>query len=192
MKNKKTILGMIIFLFAITGICSIQKVSADSWNDVEISHLSYVYVGTYTLEYKDELILLVSSSGDINVYIMDANQFSTLQDSLGVTWEYHIRWKDISYLDYTFLIQEDGAYYVVLYNKNLVYKRIVDFSINIDYYYDPIDPIDPINEPTENYLWNLLLFIVIPIVAIVLVVAVPIILIRRHKRKTPKEVIVQV
>jgi len=191
MKNKKIMFGMIIFLFAITGICSIQNVSADSWNDVEISHLSYVYVGTYTLEYKDELELYVSSSGDINVYIMDANQFSTLQNSGGLIWEYHMRWKDISYLDYIFLVQEDGAYYVVLYNKNLIFKRIVDFSVNIDYYYEPYDPpYDPTDEPTENIFWNLLLFIVIPIVAIVLVITIPIILIRRHKKKTPKEVVI--
>lgn len=191
MKNKKIILGIMVFLFAITGICSVQNVSADSWNDVEISHSSYVYAGVYNLEYKDELNLYVSSSGNINVYIMDANQFSILQDSLGTVWEYHMRWKDITYLDYTFIIQQDGAYYVVLYNKNLIYKRTVDFSINIDYYYEPYDPpYDPTNEPTENYLWNLLLFVVIPVVAIILVIAVPIILIKRHKKKTPKEVVI--
>ncbi len=190
MKNRKMVFGTILLLFVLTGICSIQNVVADSWTDVEISHSSYVYVGTYTLEYKDELNLYVSSSGDINVYIMDANQFSILQDSLGTVWEYHMRWKDITYLDYTFIIQQDGAYYVVLYNKNLIYKRIVDFSINIDYYYEPIDPVDPIDTPTENYLWNLLLFIVIPIVAIILVIVVPIIIIKRHKKKTPKEIVI--
>lgn len=190
MKNKKIVIGTILLLFAISGICNVINVSADSWNDVEISPLSYLYVNTDTLEYKDELELYVSSSGIINVYIMDASQFSTLQSSGGLIWEYCVRWKDMTYLEYTFSIPTDGIYYVVLYNKDILFKRTVDFSIIIDYYYEPFDPFDPDFEPTKNILWELLLFVVIPIVAIVLVITIPIILIRRHKRKASKEDVV--
>lgn len=186
MKNNKIIFGIIV-LFAITGIYSIQNVCADSWNDIEISPSSYMYVNPYTLEYKDELKLSVSSTGTINIYIMNAEQFSTLQDSGGLIWEYCMRWKDTTYLTYTFLIQEDGVYYVVLYNKNLVYERIVDLQINIDYYYEPYDP----PNLSDRYLlerlfwWSLIIFVPIGIVVIVAVV-----LIKKHKRKAPKEVIV--
>jgi len=182
MKNKKTIFGTILLLFAITGICNIPNVSADSWNDVEIHHSSYIYV-SYTLEYKDELNLYVSSSGTINVYIMDANQFSTLQNSGGLIWEYHVRWKDVTYLDIRFIVQENNVYYVVLYNKNLIFKRTVDFSITIDYYYEP----DPYVEPTpENFFLGWLLFIIFPIIVIAVIVAV---VVRKRKRKITEEVI---
>ena len=187
MKNKKTICGTILLLFVISGLCGVVNVSADSWNDVEISPLSYVYVSTDTLEYKDELMLSVSSSGTINIYIMDASQFSTLQSSGGLIWEYCVRWKDTTYLEYTYLVQEDGVYYVVLYNKNILFGRTVDFSITIDYYYEPFDPFDPDDNPTETFLWNLLIFVVVPIVAIVLVITIPIVIIRKHKKRTPKE-----
>lgn len=189
MKNKKIVIGTILLLFAISGICNVINVSADSWNDVEIPPLSYLYVNTDTLEFKDELDINVDSSGTINVYIMNANQFSTLQSSGGLTWEYCMRWKDMTYLEYTFTIPTDGIYYVVLYNKDILFKRTVDFSITIDYFYIPFDPFDP-DEPTKNILWELLLFVVIPVVAIVLVITIPIILIRRHKRKAPKEDVV--
>ena len=189
MKNKKMAIGTILLLFAISGLCNVVNVSADSWNDVEISPLSYVYVSTNTLEYKDELELYVSSSGIINVYIMDASQFSTLQSSGGLIWEYCVRWKDMTYLEYTYLVQEDGVYYVVLYNKDILFGRTVDFSITIDYYYEPYDPFDP-DKPTKNILWELLLFVVIPIVAIILVITIPILLIKKHKKKTREENII--
>ena len=185
MKNKKMVIGTILLLFTINGLCNIINVFADSWNDIEISPSSYMYVNPYTLEYKDELKLSVSSTGTINIYIMNAEQFSTLQNSGGLVWEYCMRWKDTTYLTYTFLIQEDGVYYVVLYNKNLVYERIVDLQINIDYYYEPYDPPDL----SDRYLlerlfwWSLIIFVPIGIVVIVAVV-----LVKKHKRKAPKEV----
>ena len=120
------------------------------------------------------------------ILFMNAEQFSKLQDSLGVIWEYEKRWKDTTYVDYTLFIPENGIYYVVLYNKNLLFKRTVDVQITIDYYYDSYDP-DPYNKPTENIFWSLLFYVVIPIVVIVLVIAIPIILVRRYKRKSPKE-----
>ena len=184
MKNKKIVFG-IILLFAITGICNIQSVSADT---VTIHHSSYVYYHTSTLEYRDEINLYVSSSGDINIYIMNAGQFSKLQDSLGLIWEYEKRWKDTTYVDYTFFIPENGMYYIVLYNKNLIFKRTAEVQITINYYSEPFD--DVIDESGINYFWILLFYVVFPIVAIVLVIAIPIILIRRHKRKSSGDLII--
>lgn len=186
MKNKKMVIGTILLLFTINGLCNIINVFADSWNDIEISPSSYMYVNPYTLEYKDELKLSVSSSGTINIYIMNAEQFSTLQDSGGLIWEYCMRWKDTTYLTYTFLIQEDGVYYVVLYNKNLIYERIVDLQINIDYY-EPYDPPDLSDRYFLERLfwWSLIILVPIGIVSIVAVV-----FIKKHKRKALKEVIV--
>lgn len=187
MKNKKMVIGTILLLFVIGGLCNVINVSADSWNDIEISPLSYVYVNPYTLEYKDELKLSVSSTGTINVYIMNADQFSTLLASGGITWEYCMRWKDITYLEYTFLVQKDDGYYIVLYNKGILNERIVDLQINIDYYYEPYDPPDL----SDRYLlerlfwWSLIIFVPIGIVIIIAVV-----LIKKHKRKAPKEVVI--
>lgn len=183
-KNKGIGLGIILFI--IIGIYNIPKVSAD---EVEIPPVSYLSYRTNTLEAKDDPILYISSDGLINVYIMNAEQFSKLQNSGGLTWEYHKRWKDITYLEYTFTIPEDGIYYVVLYNKNTFYKRTGEVQISIDYYYEPYEPDDSYDGNGINYFWNLLLFVVIPIVAIILVIIIPIILIRRHKKKIPKEVI---
>ena len=186
MENKKIMIGTILLLFVISGICNVISVSA---GEVELSPLSYSYV-SYTLEYRDELKLSVSSSGVINTYIMNEEQIDTLTDSGGLTWNYLKRWKDMTYLDYTYTIPADGMYSIVLYNKDIFYGRTVDFEIAIDYYYEPIDPFDPYDEPTENIFWNLLIFVIIPIVAIILVITVPIIIIRRHKKKTPKETII--
>lgn len=184
MKNKKIACGTMLLLFVISGICSITNVSA---GEIELSPLSYSYT-SYTLEYRDELKLSICSSGIINTYIMNEKQFDVLTDSGGLTWNYIIRWKDMTYLEYTYAIPADGVYYVVLYNKDIFYGRTVDVQITIDYYYEPIDPYNPYEPSQIDYFWVLLFFVVIPIVAIVLVITVPIILIRRHKKKTPKEV----
>ena len=69
-KNKGILLGVI--LFTIIGIYNISNVSA---SEVEIPSGSYLYYRTNTLEYRDELILYISSDGLINVYIMNAEQF---------------------------------------------------------------------------------------------------------------------
>ena len=68
MKNKKMIFGIIAFLFAITGICSIQNVSADTSN---LPPLTYVYYYTSTLEYRDTLWITVDSNDAVNVYVMN-------------------------------------------------------------------------------------------------------------------------
>jgi len=179
MKNRKMVFGAILLLFAITGICNIPNVSAD---EVDIPALSYVYYNMGYLERNDKILINeIDSDGTINVYIMNEIQFNTLQDSGGLTWNYLKRWQDTIYLSgWSFDITENGYYYVVLYNKALLTGRTVYVDIDISYYSEPADG-------GTNIFWNLLLFIVIPIVAIVLVIAIPIILIRRHKRKSPKE-----
>jgi len=37
--------------------------------------------------------------------------------------------------EYTYTIPVDGTYYVIIYNKNLLYTRVVDVDIKINYYW---------------------------------------------------------
>ena len=186
MKNKKMIVGTILLLFAISGICNVVDVSAE---EIEMPPLSWFSKG-FAVDYKDELEIYVSSSKVINVYVMNQEQLDVLIDSNGLTWNYIKRWKDITYLEYTYIIQIEGVYHVVIYNKNLLYSRIVDYQITVNYYYEPFDPFDP-DEPTENTFWDLLIFVVIPIVAIILVITIPIIIIRKYKKRTKEIVVIQ-
>ena len=182
MKNKKMLLGTALLLFVLIGICNVINVSAEQ---IEMPPTSWFSQG-FVVDCKDELEIYVSSSGTINVYVMNQEQLDALIDSDGLTWEYIKRWKDMTYLEYTYVIQIDGVYHVVIYNKNLVYSRIVDYQITVNYYYEPYEPY---NKPAEeNIFWNWLIFVIIPIVAIILVITIPIIIVLKHKRKAPKEV----
>lgn len=178
MKNKKIIFGIIV-LFAITGICSIQNVSADSWDDVKIPPLSYWTCG-FEVDYRDELEIYVSSSGAISIYVMNEEQIDNFEDSGGLNWYYLKRWKDITYLENVYTIPADGVYYVLVYNKNLFYTRTVNIRITIDYYFVP---------SSDNILENMFFFVIILIVAIGVVIIV-IITFKRPKEKIPKEVII--
>lgn len=130
MKNKK-MLFTIVLLFAIIGICNIISVSADSF---ELRPLHYRVYGS-ELDYKDEIEIYVSSSGTVNVNIMNEYQYNYLIGSGGLIWNYLLRWKDITYLEYTYTIPVDGTYYVIIYNKNLLYTRVVDVDKKINYYW---------------------------------------------------------
>lgn len=132
MKNKKTILGIIIFLFAITGICSISHAFVDEF---KISPMTY---GGYDLGYLTDGDIIkineIDSSGSINVYIMNDEQYDEVKDSGGLIWNYFIRWKDITYLSgLTFDITIDDDYYIIFYNKNLLFSRTVKVNIFVEY-----------------------------------------------------------
>ena len=91
----------------------------------------------------------------------------------------------------------DGSYSWYLGSGD-VYTLSSNYRIRISDYYDDsvyafsnyfmieIDPYVPYDNPIENIFWNIL----ITIVATILVIAIPIILIRKRKRKTPEEVII--
>ena len=181
MKNKKILFGTIVLLFAITGICNIPCVSAAE--TIEIPPLSYVYYGMGYLEYRDEILINeIDSDGAINVYIMNEEQLNTLLDSGGLIWTYIIRWEDIVWLyDWTIDITEDGYYYVVIYNKDLIFGKTVYVDIGV-HYYTPVKP--------DNFFLGRLVFIVIPAIIIIAGIVITVVLVKRHKRKVPKEDII--
>ena len=183
MKNKKMVIGTALFLFVLIGIYNVTNVLAEQ---VEMPPTSWFSKG-FVVDYKDELEIFVSSSGTINVYVMNQEQLDALIDSDGLTWNYIKRWKDMTYLEYTYVIQIDGVYHVVIYNKNLVYSRIVDYQITVNYYYEPYEPYDPPDLSDRYFLerlfWlSLLIFVPIGIVSIVSVV-----IIKKRIRKAIQE-----
>lgn len=178
------VFGTIILLFAITGICNIPSVFA--FTDT-VYFLPSSYAGWYMgyLENRDEILInkIDAISGavePVNVYIMNEYQFEELQDSWGLIWNYVKRWQDVVYvLGWSFEITEDGNYYVVVYNKDILRSRTVNVDLDVRYNYYP-----PVKE--DNFFLGWLLFIILPAIAVVVIIAV---LIRKHKRKIPKEVI---
>lgn len=182
MKNKKMIFGTIIFLFAITGICSIQNASAFT-DTVTIPPLSYAWYHIGYLESGDEILINeIDSDGGIDVFIMNGNQFDELQNNL--YFHYEKKWNDITLLmGWTFEISGSGNnYYVVLENEALLTGRTVYVDLSIRYY-EPI----AIDNPMKNTFWIWLLIIILTIIG---VIGIPIILVRKYKKKTPREVIV--
>jgi len=140
MKNKKIVCGTILLLFAISGICNVISVYAPPpVPPLELPPLSYLYYD-FDVDYRDELEISVSSTGTVNVYIMEKYQFDLLVDSGGLTWDYIKRWQDLTYLEYTYTIPYDDEYYVVIYNKNVLFGRTVEVDIKVIPYFD-IKPI---------------------------------------------------
>ena len=177
MKNKKMIFGIVIFSFVIEGICSIQNASAV---EVEMRPLSYVYIPTKHLEPEDWIWIDIDSNGIINVYIMNDEQLDDLIDSGGLVWNYYKRWRDITQIHESYTITtEDGYFYLVLYNKDILYGRIVNVDISHHWASSVYKP-----DPTLGIIVT-----IIGCLTAVIVMITIILLIRRHKRKTLKEVI---
>ncbi|KKK44083.1 hypothetical protein LCGC14_1261760 [marine sediment metagenome] len=132
MKNKKIVFGIVIFLFAITGIYDVSNAFVDEFT------LSPVSYGGYSLGNLDDGDIIkineVDSSDTINVYIMNDDQYDILVNSGGLTWNYFIRWKDITYLSgLTFDITIDDHYFIIFYNKGLLFSRTVKVDISVEY-----------------------------------------------------------
>ncbi|HEC38343.1 MAG TPA: zinc ribbon domain-containing protein [bacterium] len=180
MKNKKILFG-IIFLFAITGFSNIQSAFAvDHVGTINIPSSSYAWYYMGYLENGDTIVINdIDSDGGIDVYIMKQWQFDELQEH-GYFYSEKM-WENIITLKWPFDVTGSGDYYyIVLENEALLFGRTVYIDLSVDYW-----------EP--SYIPNILLEyvnIIVSIVVIILVIAIPILLIRRHKRKTPKEVIV--
>ncbi len=183
MKNKKILFG-IIFLFAITGFSNIQSAFAvDYGGTINIPSSSYTSYYMGYLENGDTILINdIDSDGGIDVYIMKQWQFDELQE-YGYFYSEKMWENIISLKGWTFDVTGSGDYYyVVLENEALLFGRTVYIDLSVDYW-------ERRYNPYENIFWNMLTPI-ISIVVIVLVIAIPILLIRRHKRKTPKEVTV--
>ena len=130
----------------------------------------------------DKLSLSVSSGAIINVYVMTTLQWNTLKNSGGLTWEYEVRFKDMTYVDYVFNVDLDNDYYVVFYNKGLLSVYI---EYDITYIpYNPFipDPYDPDPNIFDDDLLTLILIGIFGIIVtgIVLAIALPI---THHKKK---------
>ncbi len=128
MKSKKIIFG-IISLFIVLGFCSISYAFTD---ELKLSSSSYA---GYDLGYLNDGDIIkineIDSDGDINVYIMNDEQWD---EAGGLVWEYLIRWKDVEYLSgLTFDITVDNDYYIVFYNKNLLFSRTIQVDVSIEY-----------------------------------------------------------
>ena len=163
MKDKKMAIGTILLLFAISGICNIVSVSAEEFELPPLHYMAY----NKELNYRDELEIYVSSSGTVNVYIMDKTQYDLLVDSGGLTWDYIKRWQDITLLEQVYTIPYDDEYYVVIYNKNVLFGRTVEVELKIIYYIKPI----------------FIGFIIAGLAGLVLGIVLCIVLVKRHKRK---------
>ena len=163
MKNKKMVFGTMLLLFAISGICNIISVSAEEF---ELPPLSYRVYTFYDVNNQDELEIYVSSSGTVNVYVMDEHQLDVLDVSGGLIWMYLKRWKDITHLEYTYTIPYDDEYYVVIYNKNVLFGRTVEVDIEVIPYFD-ITPV----------------VILIILIGVITGLLVSIVLVKRSKRE---------
>ena len=98
---------------------------------ITIPPASVFYPHKYLYE-GDVLTISVDSNDTINVYIMDNDQFISTKASGFTTWEYKIRWKDITYLDEEFKAITSDEYYIVLYNKGLLNDRYVEYDLTIN------------------------------------------------------------
>ena len=174
--KKYVILISIVLLFGLTPFIVATPSASSSYN---LPGLSYVGIGEYSMIENDKLSFSVSSGAIINVYIMTDTQFNTLKNSGGLTWEYEIRFKDITQVDYVFNVDLDNDYYVVFYNKGL-------FSVYIEYDityipYNPFNP-DPYDPSTFDYLMNLIIIGVLGIIVIGVVLAI-VLPITHHQKK---------
>ena len=167
MKNKKMVIGTILLLFVISGLCNVISVYAPApAPPVELPPLSYLYYD-FDVDYRDKLEISISSNGTVNVYIMEKYQFDLLVDSGGLIWDYIKRWQDVLFLDYTYTIPYTDEYYVVIYNKNVLFGRTVEVELKIIYYVKPI----------------FIGFIIAGLAGLVVSIVLPIVLVKRSKRK---------
>ncbi|TES93933.1 MAG: hypothetical protein E3J90_13665 [Promethearchaeota archaeon] len=116
MKNKKIVIGTMLLLFAISGICNITNVSAFT-DTIYISPSSYAYYSLGYLDVGDKLLINeIDSDGGIDVIIMNKDQFDAFE---GYSFSCEYLWQDIVYLSgWSFGISESGDYYyIILWNK---------------------------------------------------------------------------
>jgi len=177
--KKYVILISIVLLFGLTPFIVTTPSASSSYN---LPGLSYVGIGEYSMNENDKLSFSVSSGAIINVYIMTDTQFNTLKNSGGLTWEYEVRFKDITQIDYVFNVDVDNDYYVVFSNKGL-FSVYIEYDISYIPYIPFIpDPYDP-NPSTFDYLMNLITTIIIPVVIIISVILAIVLPIRHHQKK---------
>lgn len=123
MKNKKIILGIIVFLFAITGICSIQNVVALDDPDYSVTIIGgHAFKLFWTLN-EDDCIkmeyLITNGNADLHLYIR--NSTGDVIKDFGTIDDYGIRYFNIPY---------DDTFEIIFKNNALFTSR--DLELNID------------------------------------------------------------
>jgi len=175
-KTKLFVLATIVFISISPFAISIPNTS----KTYDLPALSFVGIGDVSMDSYDQISFQVSSGGAINVYIMTDMQFETLKNSGGATWEYLIRFKDITYVSYKYSVESSDDYYVVFYNKGL-------FTVHIEYDiswipYNPLTPYDPSDTPFNSFLG--FFFPILLIVIIISAIGIPIsVYFHRKKRR---------
>ena len=139
MKNKKIIFGMILFLFTISGLCSVISVSANG----EFIYLQPSFYGGFYMGYLESgdqiLINDIDSDGGINVYIMKKYQYDAFQGS-GFSFSCVRSWENIVQLsNWRIDITDDDYYYVVLENDALITGRNVYVDLSVYRHIDTPD-----------------------------------------------------
>lgn len=116
MKNKKIACGTILLLFAISGLCSVIDVSADSHN---LSPRGYVGYSEYC-NYGDTIDYEITSDRNINIYIMNDEQLELYLAGSELAPEYFlVQILSVSYIHYTYFIDgNDGNYCVLITNPS--------------------------------------------------------------------------
>jgi len=173
-KIKLFILATIVFISISPFAMSIPNTN----KSYELPALSFVGIGDVSMDSYDEISFQVSSSGAINVYIMTDMQFETLKNSGGLTWEYLIRFKDITYISYKYTVESSDDYYVVFYNKGLI-SVFIEYDISW-IPYNPISPYDPLGNPYNPFGLLILIFLVVGIIS---AIGIPISIYSRRKKK---------
>jgi len=158
MKNKKVLFGIIIFLFAITGICSIQNVSAVGHT---LSPRSYIGYSEYcnlgdTIDYE------ITSDIGVNVYIMTDNQIDLYLSGSELEPEYFLlRFLNMLYIHRSYLVDWiDGIYWVLITNPS--YDNTANIDVIVYTIHGTPEPEKSIditgcgyNSPNDYYvIWN--------------------------------------
>ena len=178
MRSKRMVFGIVIFLFAITGICSVQNVSGIENPDYTrtIPPGAYFKLGIYMNEgdkLKIEYEVISGANKDVDFYIQNSD-------------EYIVK-------DYGRVIGHGLTYFTAPYNDDfgvifsntfsIITSKVIEIRIDIERYY-----------PTDQKDWTFFYWffaITIPIISVVIIsVVIIVIVLKKHKRKTPKEVIV--
>jgi len=124
MKNKKTIIGIIVLLFAITGIYNTQSVFGLDDPDYDVTIIGgHAFQLFWTLN-KDDCIkmeyLITGGNADLHLYIR--NSTGDVIKDFGIIDDYGIRYFDIPY---------DDTFEIIFKNDALITSRGLELNIDI-------------------------------------------------------------
>ncbi len=180
-KTKLFVLATIVFISISPFAMSIPNTN----KSYELPALSFVGIGDVSMDSYDQISFQVSSGGAINVYIMTDMQFETLKNSGGLTWEYLIRFKDITYVSYKYTVESSDDYYVVFYNKGLI-SVFIEYDISW-IPYNPYNPDNPSDIPYNPFFGPFLFIFLIVIIISAIGIPLSVYFHRKKKRNLSKK-----